>query len=1339
MKLIKAIIVALLQVCVYQVQAQVEIPVNMYTGTPSISIPIGAVTSLDVSVPVEILYDANSARGSSMYGSGWNLSAGGSITRELRSYPDDVGYNTASAEKKGWFFKDGTGSNANEIGQWSPVADFALAWDAGELTDNTKLEGFGYKVDTEPDVFHYNFNGFSGSFVFGNDLEIHTIPYQENISIEKIQDASMQIESFIITTNTGYKYTFGKKLTMTKKTTGGNFPNAGVKYAPTEYQLFNASTPVSFTHEWKLTRVDSPDGAYVTLAYIQGGGSPLTGNGFAFAPYDADPYSGDPPPIETHSAFGVSGTREDALLYSIAGSTGSKIDFEYTYIQTPFGQATQMLQRININDTRRGATTPEQFVKTFYFSYTQIYSYNQAYGVTGSTLYLTALTESSDCEKIPSYKFSYDAQPIYGDIQSARPIKNKIWWPAQFGVYVETNAFGIDGWGFSNGYTTNKTLIPGLVVCQGAKAIYRYSGGGLNYTGPKIYLDGAARGSNDVGMTPGVLKTITSPEGGITTFEFEGNQYFDTGLNATKYVGGLRVKSIEYFDGINVTPVKKTFTYLEGRIVSRPEFAVPTSDGLLRSENDLSPGDRTQGSTVGYKIVIVKRPGAGSVRYEYDVPAVFGDTLDATREWYATRIRTARKNATTSPDISSAAPRGGEYWMYPYVRNPNLDFERGLPLKKIEYNEAGKKVQKTVTEYQTIYKTGVTAPTSKVWGVKYERYLGPTEPVFFYGKYYHITDRQRVPKKETVFTYDSTGIDSLVESVSYTYGSTVHKLLTRVKRTTSEGHVYATNMKYPADYGSNSTGETEVTSINSLRSGKKNGIPIEQIETLKRAGEATTYIVGGSVIKLDPMSLGHPMLRSTWQLKVPFDSVSFFNSAVVTSGGTKKFKIDSRYEQTDSIISYTTLGNVKETWNPKARRLSSAGYSNSLGIPIVQVANAKLENVAFSDFETNTGLEFSSSTYRYGPGHTGSKGYHPSVKLTKTITKANVSNYVLAFWVKNSQACTFDIALKYGVTTVPYSLTISDISASSYQYVQKIIPVGDLPSTFTIELSANGLTAPGSPVAGGYDVNLSPLIDDIYFHPENAAMGASTFTFPFGAASVTSSNGGTGYTEYDKLGRPKFIYDKNKDIVKRYVYSYAGIDPLVADFAIPYPGTVTIDVPTNFNAVATSCVTDATYEWNLDTMFVVGSPTTLHTFSTLGKDSVTLRVTSPTYGTRIITKSFYVVPSSLFSTDICVKGVARFSMGEPDYYVMCQLISSTPPRDGTIFKATNGSGQQATYQWQMREQTGSTWTPWTNVVGANDDEFSVGPPDVTYEVRCRITTESNWVGFTPVYTMVNGN
>lgn len=98
----------------YAANAQNNVGVNLSTGTAHVSIPVYTMVRGGVAVPVSLEYDAKGLRIGEiegLVGSGWQLNAGGAITRNLRDLPDDIKADQSSNARVGWMFN----TNATKI------------------------------------------------------------------------------------------------------------------------------------------------------------------------------------------------------------------------------------------------------------------------------------------------------------------------------------------------------------------------------------------------------------------------------------------------------------------------------------------------------------------------------------------------------------------------------------------------------------------------------------------------------------------------------------------------------------------------------------------------------------------------------------------------------------------------------------------------------------------------------------------------------------------------------------------------------------------------------------------------------------------------------------------------------------------------------------------------------------------------------------------------------------------------------------------------------------------------------------------------------------------------
>jgi len=173
----------------------VDFPVNYYTGTPQISIPIYELKGRGISVPISLSYHAGGVKVDELEGNaglGWSLHAGGVINRTVIGKADDQ--------------PDGFMERGNQVTY--PI-------DLQNNFDEFKLFADG-TWDSQPDQFSFSFGGYSGKFVFEDENTIRLVPHQDlKITYEKCIDCglsfpySASIISFKVLTPDGIEYTFG--------------------------------------------------------------------------------------------------------------------------------------------------------------------------------------------------------------------------------------------------------------------------------------------------------------------------------------------------------------------------------------------------------------------------------------------------------------------------------------------------------------------------------------------------------------------------------------------------------------------------------------------------------------------------------------------------------------------------------------------------------------------------------------------------------------------------------------------------------------------------------------------------------------------------------------------------------------------------------------------------------------------------------------------------------------------------------------------------------------------------------------------------------------------------
>ena len=493
-----------------------DIPVSYNTGIPNISIPLYTVKAGTLSVPISLSYHASGLKvqeAASWVGAGWSLNAGGVITRTVVGAADDMGVQNVNICTNGHYSSYGYNSYLFIIDPYGPNSTGA-AFDGYWADDQNFQWG---KKDGEPDLFFFNFGGYSGKFYFNDDRTPVFVPEEDfNVQVDLNNGiGSVGFQGFVVTTPDGVKYYFG----MT-----GNY-SSSVK--PIEISIpaniqngpANSNTAVS---SWFLNKIVSADGMdSITFTYAQE----------AFSEYSTAmfPVSAMAAPDQTGSGIGlvktfIQGVRLTGINFpngqvSFTPSLNPRSDLD-GYYPMYFSGAPNTVNGTNLNPSYSLGSIQiannNGFCQkdSFYYGYFQdnvnrlngtLSSYS-SYNIQSDTyrLRLDSMKETS-CDgtlSVPPYKFSY-----YSEL-----VPRKL-------------SLGIDHWGFYNGVTNNQGLIP------------TYSE--IGSTGAPIQTyQGADRDASWPAMRGGALNQITYPTGGYTNFTFEPNT---TWIQATNYVPTNRI------------------------------------------------------------------------------------------------------------------------------------------------------------------------------------------------------------------------------------------------------------------------------------------------------------------------------------------------------------------------------------------------------------------------------------------------------------------------------------------------------------------------------------------------------------------------------------------------------------------------------------------------------------------------------------------------------------------------------------------------------------------------------------------------------------------------------
>ncbi|AZA84894.1 hypothetical protein C1637_19120 [Chryseobacterium lactis] len=195
-----------------------EIPVDNYTGVPDIGIPITSMSidrglNLDVSLKYHPASIAVEEKASDV-GLGWNLIAGGTITRTVKGLPDEYKFD-GNYTRRGIYRKDEQ-SYPNKYGEvYDILKNQQFGYD--DLVRYDKYNEFAWETyfkstyDSQYDLYQYNFFGNTGRFIIKrNDNGEFIVKKldENNLRIQYINNTNFEPVKFTITDENGYVYIF---------------------------------------------------------------------------------------------------------------------------------------------------------------------------------------------------------------------------------------------------------------------------------------------------------------------------------------------------------------------------------------------------------------------------------------------------------------------------------------------------------------------------------------------------------------------------------------------------------------------------------------------------------------------------------------------------------------------------------------------------------------------------------------------------------------------------------------------------------------------------------------------------------------------------------------------------------------------------------------------------------------------------------------------------------------------------------------------------------------------------------------------------------------------------
>lgn len=925
-----------------------EVPVSHFTGVASIDIPLYTVVDKKLSVPISLSYHASGFRPDvhpGWVGMGWNLSAGGTISRTIRDIPDEWSPAKPNQTEYPGFYYNYAVLNPSNWDQESYMRSIAET--------NASL------YDTEPDEFSFNFPGFNGKFyldhnrkwkvkcnrpvkVTFNDQFLpvpFTIPSNSPASV---QGNIKSFAGFTITDDKGNQYIFGGTTNAIEYSIG----------------FFIQDEDWWFADAWHLVKIISAEGYEINLSYERDNffinEMYISLNGDIKTKVDATGIiqpgcSSSTLPIFLRSFTGK--LISPVYLKSITAAN-CKVDFKsskstelkydpvtYAYQLSQYGKRSPFLPYISSPrfpypeslDKLQWRKLDEVIITENHNTRTLAFTYNN---IATQRLKLLSLQEkSSTSNSKPPYQFFYD---------ESKPLP----------MYL---AHESDHWGFYNG------TFP-------------------DFSSTTYYLTYfAAREPNPEFLYAGTLNKIIYPTGGITDFVYEPHKYskrlqvsrsagIDPTFNTNTIAGGLRIKKVITYDP--ATPgVKNTKEYFyvrnytnqanvanlesSGVLGGQTQYYyenyrskafndnVVYSKSLFSSQSVLPASSNSQGSHIGYSEVVEKNSDGGYTRFFY---TNFEDGhLD---------------EAATSIQLTRTA----------YEPYTSLEEERGLLKDELQFNNVDKLLRKRTITYTALNKSNQFV---RGMSAEYSNVCSNTAVAWAEGFAYKNYTYSNLPDSETETVYSTDGIISPFTNTSTLTYDPNYRLVKESTTLKSNGDILKTVMPYPSDYPSNTVYQAMVA--------KNIVAPVI---------EETKYVVKGTTS--EKISL----LRTNYYSPV---AGKYFPQTIEAQ--TLSNPIETRFR----FHGYDDFGNLL-TSSPEGGTKTGYQWSYNGQFPEAKVINASNTNTLreffFEGFEN-----MNHSNAVIGKARTGTKYWQSS--YTTAFTIPNARSYKISWWTLSNNTWTY--------------------------------------------------------------------------------------------------------------------------------------------------------------------------------------------------------------------------------------------------------------------------------------------------------------------------------------------
>lgn len=731
-----------------------------FTGKIDINVPIYQLQIGSFTLPISLSYNPSLKVEStaSWVGFGWELKAGGSISRQINGMPDDIrrtGLNngnplSGAVNAYGYLLYGATETEKfhDNAPKYNVTAKLSRIVGNNLVLDNNLNQiteywdgAYGHKFDTEPDIFYIDAGKMSGSqFIFNKEKKATFLThrnYQTDYSISSEVQSTFTtkgIRTFRVRDDSGNIYNFGLCDSLASYTDKDGYQDQ-----------FKTGNALPFwdgirATQWYLTEIITNEGERIKFNYQ---------DEMIYSKY----YSLKARAFESDSQYGqieythTWARNKTKRLISIE-TRHERIEFQANH-QREDVNSSRALTDINIYSKHNGINSLIKAFKMDYFYFES--SDDVVHTIHGSSdfssdnygnnqkrlqLYLLQEFDTSLTASLPPYKFFYNDSYSFPGIHSNQK----------------------DFWGYFNA-KPNGHQFPKLYIYPNAAGYEKYTPfRKLNYGGLEYVMNGADRHADTNAVTAAVLQKIKFPTGGEVQYTFESNEF--NWNNSIVKGNGIRIKQIKTLTSSQVTSIKN-YRYLKpgtqltsGVTFDLPQFGFvektfdyysypnPTGGGTHISPYQMNHSSKdffkyflsvnnqpfyysgiASDAKMGYSHITEEIPGLGKTVLSFSVEGKLGEKEYIIKKNYRDSLGadTILKVITVEPvkiaegyhydsfsgirpnlgiaslDTTSMSPG---LFTFPYLRLPNFNWNRGQLMKKAIYSAAGQIMSEEINEYE---------------------------------------------------------------------------------------------------------------------------------------------------------------------------------------------------------------------------------------------------------------------------------------------------------------------------------------------------------------------------------------------------------------------------------------------------------------------------------------------------------------------------------------------------------------------------------------------------------------------------------------------------------------